>query len=146
MNGTLLQTLTGSIGVGNSFNSSGRDLYIHFTSDNESSSNLGFTIQYEAGKYLVNSINKKAEFNLGVGISSPRRTNVSFLFVVLNLNDPCGPRKPFVGTVEVGIEVEIRSPGYPSNYANSLDCQWVINVDKGLGVQINFTFFDLEAG
>ena len=143
MNGTLLQTLTGSIGVGNSFNSSGRDLYIHFTSDNESSSNLGFTIQYEAGKYLVNSINKKTGVNF-VGISSPRRTNVSFLFVVPNLNDPCGPKKPVA--IEVGIEVEIRSPGYPSNYANSLDCQWVINVDKGLGVQINFTFFDLEEG
>ena len=63
MNGTLLQTLTGSIGVGNSFNSSGRDLYIHFTSDNESSSNLGFTIQYDAGKYLANSINKKTGVN-----------------------------------------------------------------------------------
>ena len=57
MIGTLLQTLTGSSGVGNSFNSSGRDIYIHFTSDNESSSNLGFEIQYEAGKHLINSIN-----------------------------------------------------------------------------------------
>ena len=49
--GTPLQTLTGSIGLGNSFDSTGRDIYVHFTSDNESSSNLGFTIQYEAGKY-----------------------------------------------------------------------------------------------
>ncbi len=63
MNGTLLQTLTGSSGVGNSFNSSGRDLYIHFTSDNESSSNLGFEIQYEAGKHLIDSINKKTGVN-----------------------------------------------------------------------------------
>ena len=143
MNGTLLQTLTGSSGVGNSFNSSGRDIYIHFTSDDESSSNLGFEIQYEAGKHLIDSINRKTGVNFGC-MSSPRRTNVSFLFVVPNLNDPCGPRKPVA--IEVGIEVEIRSPGYPSNYANSLDCQWVINVDKGLGVQINFKFFDLETG
>ena len=143
MNGTLLQTLTGSSGVGNSFNSSGRDIYIHFTSDNESSSNLGFEIQYEAGKHLIDQINKKTGVNFD-GISSPRRTKVSFLIVVPNLNDPCGPRKPF--EIEVGNEVEIRSPGYPLNYANDLDCQWVINVDKGLGVQINFTLFDLETG
>ena len=63
MNGTLLQTLTGSIGVGNSFNSSGRDIYIHFTSDNESSSNLGFEIQYEAGKHLIDLFNKKIGVN-----------------------------------------------------------------------------------
>ena len=48
--GAPLKTLTGSIGFGNSISSTGRDMYIHFTSDNESSSNLGFTIQYEAGK------------------------------------------------------------------------------------------------
>ena len=78
-------------------------------------------------------------------ISSPRRTNVSFLFVAPNLNDPCGPRKPLV--IEAGNEEgEIKSPGYPLNYANELDCQWIINVDKGLGVQINFTAFDLETG
>ena len=143
MNGTLLQTLTGSSGVGNSFNSSGRDIYIHFTSDNESSSNLGFEIQYEAGKHLIDSINKKTGAHFGC-MSSPRRTNVSFLFVVPNLNDPCGPRKPMA--IQAGNEVEIKSPGYPLNYANGLDCQWIIYVDKGLGVQINFTSFDLETG
>ena len=51
--GAPLQTLTGSIGFGNSFLSTGRDMYIHFTSDNESSSNLGFSIQYEAGKLYI---------------------------------------------------------------------------------------------
>ena len=53
--GAPLQTLTGLIGFGNSFLSTGRDMYIHFTSDNESSSNLGFTIQYEAGKLSCKS-------------------------------------------------------------------------------------------
>ena len=76
MNGTLLQTLTGSISVGNSFNSSGRDLYIHFTSDNESSSNLGFEIQYEAGKHLINSINKKTRVNFIIATSHKR-----FIFI-----------------------------------------------------------------
>ena len=67
-----------------------------------------------------------------------------FFFVVPNLNDPCGPGKPLA--IEAGNEVEIKSPGHPLNYANRLDCQWIINVDKGLGVQINFTLFDLETG
>ena len=78
MNGTLLQTLTGSSGVGNSFNSSGRDIYIHFTSDNESSSNLGFEIQYEAGKHLIDSINKKTGVNLMYVIATSHKR---FIFI-----------------------------------------------------------------
>ena len=84
MNGTLLQTLTGSSGVGNSFNSSGRDIYIHFTSDDESSSNLGFEIQYEAGKHLIESINKKtgAHFIIIIIRQSSLSNFVRWMYVI----------------------------------------------------------------
>ena len=62
-----------------------------------------------------------------------------------NLNDPCGPSKPMSinATIESG---ELTSPDYPSNYAKSLDCEWLIEVAEGDGVKISFTFFDVERG
>ena len=65
-----------------------------------------------------------------------------------NLNDPCGVSKPLeiVAGTEAG---ELTSPEYPSNYANSLDCQWLIESLEPFpldGVKISFTFFDVETG
>ena len=65
-----------------------------------------------------------------------------------NLNIPCGLSKPLeiVAGPEAG---EFTSPEYPSNYANSLDCQWLIESLEASpldGVKISFTFFDVETG
>ena len=66
----------------------------------------------------------------------------------LNENDPCGLSKPL--TIEAGPEQgELTSPEYPSNYPNSMDCQWLIESLEEFplnGVKISFTFFDVEAG
>ena len=66
----------------------------------------------------------------------------------LNENDPCGLSKPL--EIVAGLEAgEITSPEYPSNYANSLDCEWKIESLEDPpfdGVQISFTFFDVESG
>ena len=65
-----------------------------------------------------------------------------------NANDPCGLSKPL--EIVAGLEAgEITSPEYPSNYANSLDCQWLIESFEPPplnGVKISFTFFDVESG
>ena len=62
---------------------------------------------------------------------------------VAKFNDSCGSGKPLV--LDSGLESgELTSPDYPSKYSPSLDCEWLINVDEGFGVQISFTFFDLE--
>ena len=62
---------------------------------------------------------------------------------VAKFNDSCGSGKPLV--LDSGLESgELTSPDYPSKYAPSLDCEWLINVDEGFGVEISFTFFDLE--
>ena len=65
-----------------------------------------------------------------------------------NANDPCGLSKPL--TIEAGPEQgELTSPEYPSNYPNSMDCQWLIESLEEFplnGVKISFTFFDVERG
>ena len=62
-----------------------------------------------------------------------------------NLNDPCGLRKPL--SIDATFEPEeFTSPGYPSNYGNSLDCEWLIESAEESSVQISFTFFDVESG
>ena len=65
--------------------------------------------------------------------------------IAANLNDPCGVSKPLSinATLESG---EFTSPDYPSNYAKSLACEWLIEVAEGYGVKISFTFFDVETG
>ena len=39
----------------------------------------------------------------------------------------------------------ITSPGFPGNYDNNLDLTWLIQVQMGQTIEINFLFFDLEA-
>ena len=39
----------------------------------------------------------------------------------------------------------IRSPGFPNNYAHNRECTWVIRVDQGKQILLNFTNFDLES-
>lgn len=40
----------------------------------------------------------------------------------------------------------IHSPSYPSNYANNLDCVYVISQADGYFVGLTFTYFSLEGG
>ncbi|XP_053215446.1 cubilin [Podarcis raffonei] len=40
---------------------------------------------------------------------------------------------------------EIHSPNYPQPYSNSSDCSWVIRVDGGHRVLLNFTDFEIES-
>ena len=69
--------------------------------------------------------------------------NKMIYLAVAKFNDSCGSGKPLV--IDSGLESgELTSPDYPSKYSPSLDCEWLINVDEGFGVQISFTFFDLE--
>ena len=37
-----------------------------------------------------------------------------------------------------------RSPGYPSNYPNNLDCTWIISTTSGSRVEITFSSFSTE--
>jgi hypothetical protein len=38
----------------------------------------------------------------------------------------------------------ITSPGFPGNYDNNLDLTWLIQVQIGLTIEINFLSFDVE--
>ena len=38
----------------------------------------------------------------------------------------------------------ITSPGFPGNYDNNLDLTWLIQVQMGQTIEINFLSFDLE--
>ena len=65
-----------------------------------------------------------------------------------NLKGPCGLSKS-LEIVAGPVAGEFTSPEYPSNYSNSLDCQWLIESLEASplnGVKISFTFFDVEAG
>ena len=80
------------------------------------------------------------------------KTFFSFLSEA-NLNDPCDIFERYLSKplgIVAGPEAgELTSPEYPSNYANSLDCQWLIQsleVSPMDGVKISFTFFDVETG
>lgn len=39
---------------------------------------------------------------------------------------------------------EILSPGYPENYSNLQTCSWLINVEKGYNITLNFELFETE--
>ena len=39
----------------------------------------------------------------------------------------------------------ITSPGFPGNYDNNLDMTWLIQVQIGQRIEINFLYFDVEA-
>ncbi|XP_058853305.1 CUB and sushi domain-containing protein 2-like [Acipenser ruthenus] len=38
----------------------------------------------------------------------------------------------------------IFSPGYPSEYPDAVDCTWLITVDPGYGIRVNFTLLQIE--
>ncbi|XP_053120680.1 cubilin [Hemicordylus capensis] len=40
---------------------------------------------------------------------------------------------------------EIHSPNYPQPYSNNTDCSWIIQVDSGHRVLLNFTDFEIES-
>ena len=39
----------------------------------------------------------------------------------------------------------LRSPGYPSNYPNKLDCTWIISTTPGNSVEITFSYFSTDS-
>jgi hypothetical protein len=45
----------------------------------------------------------------------------------------------------IGVGVII-SPGFPGNYDNNLDLNWLIQVQIGQTIEINFLSFDIESG
>ena len=56
----------------------------------------------------------------------------------MNVNtDSCSDCNCLVGGV-------ITSPGFPGNYENNLDLTWLIKVQLGKNIEINFIFFDVE--
>ena len=58
--------------------------------------------------------------------------------VIANSNSCGGNMAGSTGTFQ--------SPGYPTNYDNSEDCDWHILVQSGYRVSISFSDFDLEGG
>ena len=42
------------------------------------------------------------------------------------------------------VSKSLRSPGYPSNYANYLDCTWIISTTQGSSVEITFSYFSTD--
>lgn len=51
---------------------------------------------------------------------------------------------PGCGGVFQATSGEIHSPNYPNPYNDNTDCSWVIQVDYGHRVLLNFTDFDTE--
>ena len=56
--------------------------------------------------------------------------------------DPCGRDKPLV--MENTTYGRVESPNYPKNYKNGLTCGWIIKVDNGKKMKINFIDVQLE--
>ena len=46
----------------------------------------------------------------------------------------------------IGESFVITSPGFPGNYDNNLDLSWLIQVQMGQTIEINFLYFDLARG
>ena len=44
----------------------------------------------------------------------------------------------------IGESFVITSPGFPGNYDNNLDLSWLIHVQMGQTIEINFLSFDVE--
>ena len=44
----------------------------------------------------------------------------------------------------IGASSVITSPGFPGNYDNNLDLSWLIQVQMGQTIEINFLSFDVE--
>ena len=38
----------------------------------------------------------------------------------------------------------IKSPGFPKNYYNHMDCTWLIQVPFGQSIEVNFLTFHLD--
>jgi len=50
---------------------------------------------------------------------------------------------PGCGEVLEGVTGTFTSPGYPSDYANNLNCEWTISVPSG-NIRLSFDSFELE--
>ena len=80
---------------------------------------------------------------------------VSYFLIIFNArkstflvnNDPCRMIGQIIivtdNTVKQG---EISYPEYPDVYMNEVHCQWAVQVDHPLLVQLSFMEFDLEQG
>ena len=58
--------------------------------------------------------------------------------------DPCGGDRPLI--IENTTYGFVQSPNYPENYKTGLTCGWIIKVDKGRKMKINFIDVQLEQG
>ena len=56
--------------------------------------------------------------------------------------DPCGSGRPSV--ISNSQSGEIKSPNYPDNYPDDVDCAWHIAAGVGETIAITFNAFDLE--
>jgi hypothetical protein len=43
------------------------------------------------------------------------------------------------------LQQQLTSPGYPSDYSNNLNCNWILNASAGYAIYIEFSFFQTEA-
>ena len=80
---------------------------------------------------------------------------VSYFLIIFNArkstflvnNDPCRMIGQIIivtdNTVKQG---EISYPEYPGVYTNEVHCQWAVQVDHPMLVQLDFMEFDLEQG
>ena len=67
-----------------------------------------------------------------------RLTNVSFhLLTVCSGTSYLSPSQY--------VSRSLRSPGYPSNYPNNLDCTWIISTTPGSSVEIRFSYFSTDS-
>ena len=48
------------------------------------------------------------------------------------------------GRIQLGTQASVRSPGYPSNYPNNLDCIWTITAPSGSTIMLEFVNLDIE--
>ncbi|XP_033646526.1 cubilin-like isoform X1 [Asterias rubens] len=54
------------------------------------------------------------------------------------------PQHPCGGNLEDSTGV-IQSPNYPGNFETSVDCQWIVTVEAGLTISLNFTDLNLDS-
>lgn len=111
--------------VPNDIVSTGRDLFVRWTTD-EMGEYRGFMARYggphqETGQWMLTNIN-----NANVTIKS-----------IFPSHSACTASRPEVYTAPIGDGGIFYTPGYPNQYPNNADCQWLFNAENGVGVSQN---------
>ena len=68
-----------------------------------------------------------------------KRSNYRDLFILLSVK--CGGNL----TIRAGSTGEIKSPRFPLNYPNDVECEWKIHVEEGSVIKLTFTDFEVLA-